>query len=248
MILPERQKQQLVEHASRMPIQQIIDLIQQYENITLADFSTLSNERKERIERILGPVHYQEWIPIQSGSPSLDKLKKIICYVLKWRESLTEEKDWNDIADSFVKTVSYNVICKNEILDLFYQLMPVPEYNTVIQIIQSLKYHGDLYIKEDSLFVELCGFIIRSLKQDHGKESINDLEAWANCSNAFSRCWPCLSMTGLTDKQKNEIYLEQICIAARYMQEYPDSFFLKGAYTKIIYSINQIKLEYDGNE
>ena len=248
-LLSEHQKQALIGRESNLPIRTILDCIQTYENLSLDDFPNLSEDRKKYIENMIGPKVHQEWVKIRLNAPSLHLIRMILQYIYRWEDSLPRGNHVDE-AKKFLCDVIQTLLekndqkCKSEILLIFIGFEDWKYQNHLEQAIHSLKYHGDVFIREEDLFIELCLFIM-SLHASSQKESlIESLITWSKYSMAISKCWPCLPMDPLTKFEENAIYQKRICIASNYIHDYPDSIFCKGAYAIIYDDLDDLDLRY----
>lgn len=243
-MLSEEKKNLLIQNCHRMPVGQLADTILQYDNLSLDDFCGMNPNRKEKVAEFLSMYEEIEWKKIREAYPSEELLYKLSQYINRG-ENFPQKYCYIREAKKYFYQVLRSIVQgktghdKEEMLKRHIGL-----YQQINEAIYRMRYYGDVFFKNDDLYIELFRFLIELPKSDQKELRKEYIVQWGICAESIGRCWPCLPSHKLTAKEENDIYLDRISIAANYINLFPDSLFCESAYSIINDDLQHIDIRF----
>ena len=248
--LEEGKKILLIQNEPSLTSDLIAEAILSYDNLCLEDFVLINPYKKKKIIEIL-EIHNDElkWQKIRSESFSEELLDMLAQFVHESPISshINEAKQYFlEVLRSVIHGIKD--IDREMLLKKYVPLLSPYSSVPVNEAIYRMRYYGDVFFKDDNLYIDLFEFLVELHKSNKKELQQEYIVKWGICTESISRCWPCLPSHKLTAKEINNIHLERIRIAANYIGLFPDSLFCESAYFIINDDLHYLEVNYLSSE
>lgn len=252
--LSEEKKNEIIQNEHRFDVRQLAKAILQYDNVCLEDFDKMDPYRKEQIASILSEYGIFddefEWQRIIRERYSENLLDILVQYISRGKCASHKYCHLEEAKEYFWHVLRSTIHGKkgNEKEKLLRRFVPLfsswSNFPQVEEAIYKMRYYGDIFFSDDNLFIELFKFLLSLPKSDQKELQQEYIVQWGICAESIGRCWPCLPSHKLTIKEKNEIHLKRIGIAAHYLNYFPKSLFCESAYSIINDDLHYLDVRY----